>query len=56
MLFKKYRHNLLQSFLQTTEVEEIFVGSSLWKTITVKDIVYWVTETWDEMSETFLKS
>lgn len=44
---KKYRRRLLQSLLQATE-GEVTVSDFL-KKITMKDVVYWIASSWDEV-------
>lgn len=54
-LKKKYRRRLLQRLLQTTEGEGTIV--EFLKNTTMKDVVYWVAESWDDIkTETLKKS
>uniref|UniRef100_A0A1B6M902 DDE-1 domain-containing protein n=1 Tax=Graphocephala atropunctata TaxID=36148 RepID=A0A1B6M902_9HEMI len=52
---KKYRRRLLQSMLQATEGE--VSNSDFLKKTNMKDVVYWIAESWDEVkAETINKS
>lgn len=47
-LKKKYRRLLLQNLLLATEGEESVIG--FLKTVTVKDVIYWVAESWNDIT------
>lgn len=54
-LKKKYRRRLLQSLLQATEGENTIMD--FLKTVNVKDVVYWLADSWNEVKqETLNKS
>lgn len=53
-LKKKYRRILLQNLLLATEGEESVIG--FLKTVTVKDVLYWIAESWNDIKpETIAK-